>query len=202
MRRIFLTSIISAVVVLLSLQAHAHLRIHFSTTGELGVGDIKYDGSSSVTHMIEYQGGVLTAFANCGPPNPQPACVHWSQNGQGLGEEPRAYVGTSPVTAMVAYNGGVLTAFANCGPPNPQPACIHWSPDGKNIGAGPRVYAGSSPVTAMVAYNGGVLTAFANCGATQSTAGMYSLEPERAKSRCWSRVLMLFLARYRDDRIQ
>src|SRR5206468_4170325 len=123
-----------------------HARIHYSSSGELGVGYIVYDGSSGVRAIIEYNGGVLTAFANCGPPNPQPACVHWSSNGQNLGGGSRVYAGSSPVTAMIAYNGGVLTAFANCGPPNPQPACVHWSSNGQNLGGGTRVYAGGSPV--------------------------------------------------------
>jgi hypothetical protein len=148
---------------LVTLVAHRveaqHSRIHLSDGGELGVGEVKYDGSSAVGKMIGFNGGVLTAFSNCGPPNPQPACVHWSQDGQNLGAGPRRYAGSSPVTAMVAYKDGVLTAFSNCGPPNPQPACVHWSQDGQNLGAGPRRYAGSSPVTAMVAYKDGVLYA-------------------------------------------
>ena len=62
--------------------------------------------------MIEFNGGVLTAFSNCGPPVSQPACVTWSQDGQNLGSGP-VYKGFSPVTSMVAYRGGVLTAFSN-----------------------------------------------------------------------------------------
>jgi hypothetical protein len=108
--------------------------------------------------MVAYNGGVLTAFSNCGD---AAACVRWSQDGQGLGAGPRRYAGNSPVTAMVAYKDGVLTAFSNCGD---AAACVHWSQDGQGLGAGPRRYAGSSPVTAMIAYKDGVLTAFSNCG--------------------------------------
>jgi hypothetical protein len=99
---------------LVTLVAHRveaqHSRIHLSDGGELGVGEVKYDGSSAVGKMIGFNGGVLTAFSNCGPPNPQPACVHWSQDGQNLGAGPRRYAGSSPVTAMVAYKDGVLYA--------------------------------------------------------------------------------------------
>ena len=162
MMRIFFHYLIIFIVgSLVADRAGAWSRIHHSVTGELGVGEIMYDGSSRVGPMIRYQGGVLTAFANCG--GGQPACIHWSEDGKALGAGPRVYQGTSPVTGMVAYKNGVLTAFANCG--GGQPACIHWSEDGKALGAGPRVYQGTSPVTAMVAYKNGVLTAFANCGA-------------------------------------
>jgi len=101
---------------------------------------------------------VLTAFANCG--GGQSACVHWSEDGKGLGAGPRVYEGSSPVATMAAYKGGVLTAFANCGGPNPQRACIHWSEDGKGLGAGPRVYAGSSLVASILPFRTGILTAF------------------------------------------
>jgi hypothetical protein len=162
MHKFLLRFFIFCLVTLVAHQAEAqHSRIHLSVGGSLGAGDVKYDGASAVGPMIEFNGGVLTAFANCGPPNPQPACVHWSQNGQNLGAGSRVYAGTSPVTAMVAYNGGVLTAFANCGPPNPQPACVHWSQSWQNLGAGSRVYAGSSLVASILpAAGGGILTAF------------------------------------------
>ena len=55
-----------------------------------------------VTAMIAYNGGVLTAFSNCG--GGQPACIHWSEDGKQLGGGPRVYEGSSPVTAMIATN--------------------------------------------------------------------------------------------------
>jgi hypothetical protein len=120
--RVLLRLVIFCLVTLVAHRAEAqHSRIHFSGGGELGVGEVEYDGSSSVGSMIGFNGGVLTAFSNCGPPNPQPACVHWSANGQGLGAGPRVYAGSSPVTAMIAYKDGVLTAFSNCGPPKDTP---------------------------------------------------------------------------------
>jgi hypothetical protein len=178
-RQYVIKAVLASLIIVPSALAE-HARIHFSTTGELGVGDIVYDGGSPVRAMIEHNGGVLTAFANCGPfqsqpaqaacihwsPNGQPAqaaCIHWSPNEQGLGAGQREYGGSSPVTAMTAYNSGVLTAFANCGPFQSQPAepaCIHWSPNGQGLGAGPRVYGGSSFVTAMLGHGNGVLTAF------------------------------------------
>ena len=161
MREFILRLVICGLVTLVAHPADAqHSRIHLSVDGELGVGDVKYDGGSAVGRMIEFNGGVLTAFSNCGPPNPQAACVHWSQDGQNLGGGPRVYAGSSPVTAMIAFNAGVLTAFSNCGPPNPQAACVHWSQDGQNLGGGPRAYAGSSFVASILPLGAGILTAF------------------------------------------
>ena len=141
-------------------------RIHSSGDGnDLGGGPIHYEGSSPITTMIEYNGGVLTAFSNAGP---QGHRVHWSPNGEDLGGGPIRYDGVSPVTAMVAYGGGVLTAFSNAGP---QGHRVHWSPNGEDLGGGEIRYDGTSPVVAMVAYNSGVLTAFTNAGPFRGPLG-------------------------------
>ena len=135
--------------------------VHWSEDGQhLGSGPRVYEGGSPVSAMVAYKGGVLTAFAICGPPNPVPYCVHWSEDGQHLGSGPRVYAGYSAVTAMVAYKGGVLTAFADWGPCDDQPYCIHWSEDGQHLGSGPRAYAGSYFVGSILPLGGGILTAF------------------------------------------
>ena len=130
MREFFVRFAVCFLVTLVAHRAEAqHSRVHLSDTGELGVGKIVYDGSSAVGSMIGFSGGVLTAFANCGKPDPAPFCVHFSQDGQNLGGGQRVYAGGSRVTAMAADWGGVLTAFLNCGGLYPAPACVHWSGD-------------------------------------------------------------------------
>jgi hypothetical protein len=128
-------------------------RVHWSPDGrQMGSGRPLYEGSSPVTAMIAYQGGVLTAFTR----TPGGNRIHWSANGESLGSGPIRYEGSSPVTAMIGYRNGVLTAFANA----PGGNRIHWSPNGENLGGGPVHYQGASPITAMIPYQGGVLTAF------------------------------------------
>ena len=88
-------------------------RIHFSPNGEnLGGGAVVYDGSSPVTAMIPYEGGVPTAFANAGGNGHR---IWFSPNGRGLGDGELRYDGSSPVTAMAPYGSGVLVAFSNAG---------------------------------------------------------------------------------------
>jgi len=93
-----------------------------------------YEGGSPVTAMVEFDGGVLTAFTNCGG---KPDCcrVHFSTDGKKLGEGEVRYEGASPVTAMTVYKGGVLTAFSNC-EGKAGLHRIHWSKDGTKLGEG------------------------------------------------------------------
>jgi hypothetical protein len=70
-----------------------------------------YAGGSPVTAMIAYNGGVLTAFTSCGPPDPQRACVHGSKDGQNLGNpqlSPRVYAGSSLVASILPFGAGYL----------------------------------------------------------------------------------------------
>ena len=124
MREFILRLVICGLVTLVAHPADAqHSRIHLSVDGELGVGDVKYDGGSAVGRMIEFNGGVLTAFSNCGPPNPQAACVHWSQDGQNLGGGPRAYAGSSFVASILPLGAGILTAFNGLPAPTDPNSC-------------------------------------------------------------------------------
>jgi hypothetical protein len=60
--------------------------------------------------MIEFNGGVLTAFSNCGArPIHSPAVFAGAKTGRT--SAPRVFAGSSRVAAMIAYKGGVLTAL-------------------------------------------------------------------------------------------
>jgi hypothetical protein len=120
---------------------------------------LRYDGTSPVIQMLQYRGGVLTAFRNTGAGYR----IHWSPNGSDLGHHSQSttvYDGTSAVIQMMEYGGKVYTAFQR-GPNN---YVIHRSDDHTNLGGGAIVYEGYSPVIQMLATSRGIYTAFANAG--------------------------------------
>ena len=88
-----------------------------------------------MTAMIEFEGGVLTAFTNC-QGKPDLNRVHFSKHGKGLGNGEVRYEGGSPVVGMTALKGGgVLTAFTKC-EGKAGLNRIHFSKDGKDLGGG------------------------------------------------------------------
>ncbi len=119
-----------------------------------------YNGKAVVRAMIEYKGGVLTAFANAGGKGNM---VYWTPDGRPGGPNPAGpelerarYNGSSPVEAMCVYKDGVFTALSH-------PDQICWSPDGTNLD-GAKSYGGTAHIRAMLPYKDGLLSAFSNAG--------------------------------------
>jgi hypothetical protein len=152
-------------------------RIIWSANGaDLMNGAQVYEGSSPITAMIAYRGGMLTAFARAGAPGQHR--IHWTPPhpagpaSMRLGEGPVVYQGDSGVVAMTTFLSvgerwpGVFTAFV-------RPNVIHYAapandPAGMYLGAGPEVYKGGSPIAAMTTFvepnQVSVFTGFTNAG--------------------------------------
>src|SRR5262249_53534609 len=70
-------------------------------TATLGTGPIMYEGTSQISAMIPYNGGVLTAFTDLGFGIHTLNRIRWSPDGTNLGTGAIVYEGISPVTAMI-----------------------------------------------------------------------------------------------------
>ena len=81
MREFLLRLVIFGLVTLVAHRAEAYSKIHLSVGGELGVGEMRYYDGSTADMMIEFNGGVLTTFSNCGPPNPVPSAFTGARTG-------------------------------------------------------------------------------------------------------------------------
>lgn len=135
--------------------------VRYSPDGlELASGSEVYRGKSTVTAMIPYRRGVITAFRT-----PQGKTrVHFSADGKELNAGEPIYDGTATVTALSPFSEGVLISFVTCQAGKCE-CVVRYSQDGrKDLASGEVVYRGASIPISMCPFRSGVATSFAAVG--------------------------------------